>query len=92
MYYCKSNLPLEFVFYLLKTLNFINSDSSVPGLSREQAYALPILVPVVLLMKEFADIVYSFFNLKLENEKQIRVLTEIRDSLLPKLMSGEIRV
>lgn len=27
-----------------------------------------------------------------ENKKQIRTLTRLRDTLLPKLMSGEVRV
>lgn len=92
VYYVKSQIPFEFVYCLLKTLNFINSDSSVPGLSREQAYSLLILIPHVSLLQKFSKIVNFFFRLKTINEKRVQVLTKIHDLLLPKLMSGEIRV
>jgi len=39
-----SLLPLRFLFYVLPTLNFINSDAAVPGLSRNQAYTLKIYI------------------------------------------------
>ena len=33
-----------------------------------------------------------YFNKIKENSKQIQTLTQLRDTLLPKLMSGEVRV
>jgi len=92
VYYVKSGLPLEFVFYLLKTLNFINSDSSVPGLSREQVYSLSILVPDNDVLKQFSNMMNVFYICKRLIGNKIEILTKIRDSLLPKLMSGEIKV
>jgi type I restriction enzyme, S subunit len=44
------------------------------------------------LIKSFNKKIESLFNKMLLNSNQIRTLTQLRDSLLPKLMSGEIRV
>lgn len=41
---------------------------------------------------EFCQHVNSIFKRILKNKKQIRTLTQLRDTLLPKLMSGEVRV
>lgn len=40
----------------------------------------------------FHKIVYPLFDKIYENQKQIRTLEKLRDTLLPKLMSGEVRV
>jgi len=42
--------------------------------------------------KKFEDIFISLFNKIEENFAEIHTLSQIRDSLLPKLMSGKIRV
>ena len=55
-YFVASSLPLRFLFYVLPTLNFINSDAAVPGLSRNQAYTLELLVPPLTLLKQFCDL------------------------------------
>jgi len=49
-YFVTASLPLRYLFYVLPTLNFINSDAAVPGLSRNQAYTLELLVPSVSLL------------------------------------------
>jgi type I restriction enzyme S subunit len=40
----------------------------------------------------FGKVVNSLFDKISNNMQQIRTLTEIRDTLLPKLISGELRV
>ena len=42
VYYVKTVLPLHFVYFNLKHQNFLNNDAAVPGLNRNQAYALPL--------------------------------------------------
>ncbi|CAK0755737.1 type I restriction enzyme, S subunit [Gammaproteobacteria bacterium] len=59
-YFVTSSLPLRFLFYVLPTLNFINSDAAVPGLSRNQAYTLEILVPPTKLLTMFCELVNTF--------------------------------
>src|SRR5690606_3130518 len=44
------------------------------------------------LIKEFHTKTDSLFQKIKSNTKQIRILTQLRDALLPKLMSGEIRI
>ena len=44
------------------------------------------------LLTNFQQTVTSWFTKIRNNAKQIASLTEIRDSLLPKLMSGEVSI
>jgi len=43
-------------------------------------------------IKEFNKIIDPIFDKILQNKKQIHTLEQLRDTLLPKLMSGEVRV
>jgi type I restriction enzyme S subunit len=61
-------------------------------LSRARLGALPVLVPPKPLRDHFDTAV---LNLRLRtrcNDLQNVVLAEVRDALLPKLLSGELRV
>jgi len=51
-----------------------------------------IVIPDKDIVTKYQDNVEPVFNLILNNAKQSRTLAAIRDSLLPKLMSGEIEV
>jgi type I restriction enzyme, S subunit len=51
-----------------------------------------ISVPSVESIKAFEKAVTSYLMKKLANVRQIRTLETLRDTLLPKLMSGEVRV
>ena len=91
-YYVKTELPLHYVYRNFQFQNFFDSDSSVPGLQRTQAYSLPILIPKSPILNKF-DSISSETQLKIQNNKtQIDTLSKICDTLIPKLMSGEIRV
>jgi len=48
--------------------------------------------PPVAKVLEFEGFIASYFDKKLVNQTQIRTLEKLRDTLLPKLMSGEVRV
>jgi len=90
VFFVKTKIPLHYIFHNLKKQKFINSDSSVPGLQRDQAYNLLILVPPVELSLKFEKFSKNFKKQVIENEIKINSLSLIKDSLLPKLMSGEI--
>lgn len=96
-YFIKSKNDSEGLFYeyfLLKSMNFeeMNSDSAVPGLNRDIALSTEIKVPPFKRVKEFNKYCSSLFDKLKANQTQIRTLTTLRDNLLPKLMSGEVKV
>lgn len=54
------------------------------------SFKCPIVQPTHI--DNYNKIAESIFQKQLINQNQIRTLTQLRDSLLPKLMSGEVRV
>ena len=62
------------------------------NLSTEAIKESEILIPPIELQKEFGNKIIDLYS-KIEiNREQIQTLTQLRDTLLPKLMSGEVRV
>jgi type I restriction enzyme, S subunit len=92
VFYVRTKLALHYVFYALQNQHFINSDAAVPGLSRNQAYLNPFLVPDQHTMNAFAEFVVPIFaqtrNLRQKNAN----LRRTRDLLLPRLVAGEVNV
>ena len=85
----QSNLHL---YYALRNVKFMSTDVAVPGLNRDFAHSIKILIPSERLKKEFIDIVASQHE-QIENfNRHNQKLSEARDLLLPRLMSGEIQV
>jgi type I restriction enzyme S subunit len=89
-YFVTSSLPLRYLFYVLPTLNFLNSDAAVPGLSRNQAYTLEVLVPPAALLKKFCALADTFERQASTLQRQIQNLRRTRDLLLPRLLSGQV--
>ena len=96
-YFVKSKVNSEGLFYeyfLLKTLNFegMNTDSAVPGLNRDLALSTEIKIAPFEKLKRYNSYCASLFQKLKQNNSQIRTLTRLRDTLLPKLISGVVRV
>ena len=96
-YFIKSkvnSVGLFYEYFLLKTLNFeeMNSDSAVPGLNRDLALSTEIKIAPFEKLKQYNEYCTPLFEKLKTNNVQIRTLTRLRDTLLPKLMSGEVRV
>jgi len=68
------------------------SGSTFKEISGSGLKSIETVLPSKELVREFNTIVNPLSNKIKANEKEIDALTEIRDTLLPKLMSGEIRV
>lgn len=86
----------EYLFLLLKhrrdDLNNLANGAAQQNLSVGIVKAFNILIPNSALNAKLKPILTPYFN-KIEfNTKQIQTLTEFRDSLLPRLISGKIRV
>jgi type I restriction enzyme S subunit len=90
VYYVNTELSLHYVFFNLKRQNFINNDAAVPGLSRRQAYSLPVVVPSAEALNDFDRYIEPIFgevSILIEKNNTLR---EARDLLLPRLVSGEL--
>ncbi|PTQ78211.1 restriction endonuclease subunit S [Nitrosomonas ureae] len=94
---CKKCLP-EFVYLFLKSTAFreIMSGKIVhavqPNLSLGEIGNTSFLLPPENLMRKFEVTIRPIFEKKKINSHQIHTLETLRDTLLPKLMSGEVRV
>ena len=53
---------------------------------------MEIVIPDESKLNKFKDSISPCFKKIKTNQKQIKRLTQLRDALLPKLMSGEVRV
>lgn len=96
-YYVKSKVEsagLLYEYFLLKTLSFeeMDSDSAVPGLNRNLALSTEIKIAPLDKLNQFNQFSSTFIDKLRKNTKQIHTLEKMRDTLLPKLMSGEVRV
>ena len=89
-----NSVGLFYEYFLLKTLNFgeMNTDSDVPGLNRELALSTEIKIAPFDKLKQYNNYCATLFEKLKQNNFQIRTLARLRDTLLPKLMSGEVRV
>ena len=88
------NQSLHFLFYALTNqgLPSIAADSAVPGLNRNMAYMNKQLVPGKVIMDEFSSYANTIFTQRHHLEEASRTLADLRDIMLPKLVSGEVRV
>ena len=66
--------------------------STIVNLNKTQFGKMEVLVPAISAMKDFDNIVQPIFAQILLNQMENIRLEELRDSLLPKLMSGELDV
>jgi restriction endonuclease S subunit len=83
-----------YAFHLLRGLDFalFNAGSAVPTLNRNHVHTLPTLIPPMGLIDAFERVAISSLTLQKHNDHQSKTLSALRDVLLPKLISGELRV
>ena len=99
--YLKEDSKLSSIYYLflqLKDPDFIarlqstaNSGVQV-NLSTQAIKDCPIVIPSLEKQAEHRNTITGFYEQISNNRKQIQTLENLRDTLLPKLMSGEVRV
>ncbi|MRF60958.1 restriction endonuclease subunit S [Citrobacter portucalensis] len=88
----KDEIPLTYLYYLMKTLNLsgMNTDAAVPGLNRDNVYRLEVLQPDKIILSLFDKHMSAIRNNIQKNDFSTVILSDLRDTLLPKLLSGEI--
>ncbi|MFZ2526518.1 MAG: hypothetical protein WAX14_02510 [Rhodococcus sp. (in: high G+C Gram-positive bacteria)] len=86
--------PLLYLYYLLKSIDFasMSTDSAVPGLNRDRAYAVEVPAADPTDMNEFESEASSLAELRKAVRTENERLAATRDELLPLLMSGKITV
>ena len=90
----KKPMSNEHLLLALKQTNIAAFVSGAVQLKLNQANLkrIPFICAPDRIIEEFAKIIAPLFAMKRAREEEIRTLTEIRDALLPKLLSGELRV
>lgn len=80
-------------YYALNTdFKMYVSGSAQPQITIADLYAADFTLPDKKTIDCFSDIVRTWELKITNNQRQIRTLEKLRDTLLPKLMSGEVRV
>ena len=87
----------SYTYYLMKSIENIfkgfESEGTVFGsINKSNFEDIEILVPELKSVQEFEITVNAIDYKILENANQIQTLTHLRDTLLPKLMSGAVAV
>lgn len=89
-------LPSEFIYYWIKfKIEDIYSwatGGAQQHINKTNVDKTQILVPSKDAMEKYSRVIRPVFNLIIKNALEVKKLSQIRDSLLPKLMSGKIRV
>jgi type I restriction enzyme S subunit len=90
----KRPVELRWAYYelLRQDINSMDSGSAIPSTSREDFYSLPVLAPQLEVQQAFAQFLNPVWARQKQNEEESRTLATLRDTLLPKLISGELRV
>lgn len=81
-----------FLYHNLLNQPFQSSDGAVPGLNRNYACSLSVLIPNKTLSDEFESRVAPIYKQTFALQAMNKKLQTARDLLLPRLMNGEIAV
>ena len=68
------------------------SVSTFPSINASDITNLKVVIPPNEIVVQYANIAFSHYNKINNNQQESRRLAELRDTLLPKLMSGEFKV
>ena len=86
--------PMTFCFYALQRLGLesMNTDAAVPGLNRENAYRLELTTAPSPVLVAFDELTSTLRSIMRCNDERAALIASLRDSLLPRLISGKLRL
>ena len=89
----RSNVA-KFVYHFVKSkdLASMNAGSAVPSMTTNILNAMQLYIPDNEILSTFEEIVSPMYSQMQENEKQSKKLADLRDTLLPRLMSGKLDI
>ena len=87
----------SFILYLLQSLRPVfdkyNGEGTVFGSINKKTFEeIPIIIPEEYVIQDFESVAHSFDCQIKNKEVESRRLAQLRDTLLPKLMSGELKI
>ena len=96
MFFTEMRLPdvAKFVFHFVKSRDLValNAGSAVPSMTTDILNAMELLIPDADTLTKFENVVAPMYLTVQQNTQESSKLAELRDALLPRLMSGEIDV
>lgn len=96
MFFTEMKLPnvAKFVFHFVKSkdLASLNAGSAVPSMTTDILNAMELPIPDADTFYRFENIVAPLYQAMQQNTQESSKLAELRDLLLPRLMSGELDV
>lgn len=78
--------------YIMNQLNSIGGKAAIPGINTKDVESLPIFTENNKKIKEFGNLVLPMITTILRNCRENARLAQLRDTLLPRLMSGELKI
>ena len=80
--------------FILRKLQVLAESRSgtFPQITYSELKKIKMAVPTNELLKEISSLVEVFHQMKRKNQKENILLIQLRDSLLPRLMSGKIEI
>ena len=93
---CERRLPNLYVLFWchgnIEHMKGISGGSTFAEISKKAFRPLPVLVPSKKALQVYEDIGRSLYGRIVSNTREFALLASLRDTLLPKLLSGEIRL
>lgn len=86
------NVESLYLFFKQKNIKSIVTGAVQAKISQTNLKNLDVIIPAENTMEKFNKIIAPIFNTIRNNTNEIKILIQLRDTLLPKLMSGEIDV
>ncbi|MED5493017.1 MAG: restriction endonuclease subunit S [Pseudomonadota bacterium] len=87
--------PLYMLFWCRQNMEAIKgraNGSTFMEISKKAFRPIPTLVPSAEILDAFARLAEPLLERLVENERQAQTLTQLRDTLLPRLISGQLRL
>ena len=89
-----SNSYLEYLYFMLHRIDFdsLNRGSTQPLVTQTDLKNQRVVIPNENILRFYWQQVHPMFERIDKNDKETATLASLRDTLLPKLISGELRV
>jgi type I restriction enzyme S subunit len=90
----KAELPLYWIFQALQLIDIksMGADSAVPGVNRNAVYARYLCLPIKEILVSYLAQITPNNARRNALVLQGQILSNLRDTLLPKLLSGQLRI